>query len=162
MCLVCRVRCWIDRIVSASLFIWINFTIILMLRAVYLRPLTSINEKHKFSSFSSTKLVLFLCNLCSSQIVLSFTKLTVRLNILLKLPHKLSQVWTIISIHRKFELVKRVISVSTHSQTVIENELWTLQGSNLRPLPCRGSALPAELKIRNQHLLYQVFLKRQP
>ena len=78
-----------------------------------------------------------LCNLCSSQIVLSFTKLTVRLNILLKLPHKLSQVWTIISIHRKFELVKRVISVSTHSQTVIENELWTLQGLNLRPLPCR-------------------------
>ena len=40
--------------------------------------------------------------------------------------------------------------------------LWTLQGLNLRPLPCRGSALPTELKIRNQSLLYQLFLERQP
>ena len=37
---------------------------------------------------------------------------------------------------------------------------WTLRGSNPRPLPCEGSALPAELSVR-AHIYYHI-LKKNP
>ena len=33
------------------------------------------------------------------------------------------------------------------------NSWWVLQGSNLRPSPCKGDALPAELSTRQHYLV---------
>ena len=36
---------------------------------------------------------------------------------------------------------------------------WVLQGSNLRPSPCKGDALPAELSTRLMQTIIQRLLK---
>ncbi len=43
-----------------------------------------------------------------------------------------------------------------HSRTRCIFVWWVVQGSNLRPSPCKGDALPAELTTRKGALVYSI------